>query len=162
MTPINPLSGAAGEAEHDVALPCRRRSCRLRRIPDPIYAAIEAHRAAAIETSAVHALFAAFETELQANGRLQSERRTGEENRRQDELDILRNDAFDAECGFACDILNTSPTTLAGVVALLYVRDHDEKEIGMGFPNDLQAGSFQALLIANLAEDLPELMREAV
>jgi hypothetical protein len=54
--------------------------------PDPIYAAIEAHRAAAIETSAVHALFAAFETELQANGRLQSERRTGEENRRQDEL----------------------------------------------------------------------------
>lgn len=147
---------AAGTAVNVAALVATRPAAAA---SDPILAAIEAHKAAVVASLAVLKRFSAFEDELADNGRLQYEYRNDEEGRRGLALEAERDAAYDAEAEAACAMLNASPTTLAGVVALLtYVRDHDESNHGMGFPDDMMAGTFQAVLIANMADLLPELV----
>jgi hypothetical protein len=109
---------------------------------------------------------------LQACGRLQTASRHEDERQRREEIEAEIDEAHDAEADAACDLLSVTPTTVAGVVALLaHARDYDTD--GMGFPShmidgDWRAGhsaycvedsrSWQYFLISNLVEILPELM----
>jgi hypothetical protein len=139
---------------------------------DPIYAAIEAHKAARETTLAEVARYAELERQLQACGRLETAKRHEDERRRGEEIEADIEEAHEAEADAACDLLSVTPTTIAGVVALLaHARDYDID--GMGFPSHVVDGnwraghsadcvedtrSWQYFLISNLVEVLPELM----
>ena len=124
-----------------------------------------------VEAVAAHARFAALENELADNGRLQYERRTDDETRRGKEIEAARDAAWEAETDAANVLLDTDLTTLAGVVALLvYARDHDAANDGIGWPTDYvdvnsavsERRTWEQSLIVKLAATLPELTREAV
>jgi hypothetical protein len=138
---------------------------------DPIFAAIEADKAARAVTVAAVGRNSEFERELQANGRLREKARRKDERRQEKEIEAAINQATVAEADTACALLNIRPTTLAGVIALLdHARDYDID--GMGWPDrlvdsDWRAGrsakfgdarTWQYHLIAHLAEVLPGLV----
>jgi hypothetical protein len=78
-------------------------------VPDPIYDMIEAHRKAAAEhIKAVRTQFAFEEA-----GSIKGERRKG-----YDHLEAAVDVAWDAMNDAGCDLVNTRPTTLAGILAL--------------------------------------------
>jgi hypothetical protein len=133
---------------------------------DPIFAAIEAHKAAAAGTEAVQRRMGALEDELQAKGRLQTERRLEDERRRGEEIEAALDQAHHDEQAAAYALLNVDPTTLAGVIALLtYATEYDDATYGMGWPNDIEAEdlsntrTWQYFVIANLTDILPKLMQ---
>jgi hypothetical protein len=154
-----------------VVLPLPVSAGASERVPDPIYAAIEAHKAALAVTRAAIGRFGDFERQLQACGRLQTASRHDDERQRGEEIEAEIDEADEAEADAACDLLSVAPTTVAGVVALLtHARDYDTD--GMGFPDhlidgDWRAGyhagcvedtrSWQHYLIDNLIEILPKL-----
>jgi hypothetical protein len=75
---------------------------------DPIYAAIERHRAACeAHREAVRVEFAFEEVGM-----------TGEKLRQYQILQVATSAAFDDMDDVGCDLVNTKPTTLAGIVAL--------------------------------------------
>ena len=138
---------------------------------DPIFAVIEADKAARAVTVAAVGRYSEFERELQANGRLREKARRKDERRQEKEIEAAINQATVAEADTACALLNIRPTTLAGVIALLdHARDYDID--GMGWPDrlvdsDWRAGcsakfgdarTWQYHLIAHLAEVLPGLV----
>ena len=95
--------------------------------------------------------------------------RHDDERGRGEEIEAEIDEAGEAEADAACDLLSVTPTTVAGVIALLvHARDYDTD--GMGFPDQLLDGdwragysadcvedtrSWQYFLIANLIEILP-------
>jgi len=98
---------------------CRRRRCRCKPTTvvtaaavDPIYAAIHAHRQAVAAHDAVTDVRAAF-NDVNMNG----------EKTQLDVLEAAVDDAWDRLDEAGCDLVNSEPTTLAGVVAL-YPRAH--------------------------------------
>jgi hypothetical protein len=158
---------AAGGAALAMALPLPVSAGPSERVPDPILAAIETHKAAQEVARDAVQLQSVFEDGLYANNRLQDHLRLEDERRQGEKIDAAIKQAHDAEVAAACTLLNIDPTTLAGVVTLLaYARDHDDENYGMGWPTDLVAErdetrSWHYFLIANLAEVLPELVRGA-
>lgn len=136
------------------------------RVPDPIYAVIEAHKVAAATALAAVRRNSAFEDELYANERLQTERRLENEHARQEEIDAAIDQAHYAEQVAAYALLDVNPTTMAGVIALLtYAIEHDDREHGMGWPDSISfadesgSRSWEYFLIDNLASILPEIMQ---
>ncbi|WFU13529.1 hypothetical protein [Bradyrhizobium sp. CB3481] len=78
---------------------------------------------------------AALEDELQATGRLQTERRLEDERQRGEEIQEALNEAWHVEQDAPYELLNIDPTTAAGVIALLtYATDFDDAMYGMGWP----------------------------
>lgn len=153
---------AAGGAALGMALPLPVSAGSAERVPDPILAAIETHKAARSVTAAAVDRQIAFEREMQANGRLRESDRLPDERQRGDEIETLVVQAHDAEVDVACTLVNILPTTMAGVMALLrYAVDADVD--GEGWPRGLASddGSkirdWQYFLIANLAEILPDM-----
>ena len=129
---------------------------------DPIFAAIEAHKAACAGLRAACDRIAVFERELQANGRLQRESRPEDERRQGEEIEAALDRAHDAETDAACVLVSGLPTTMAGVMALLrYAIDADKD--GEMWPTELQSddgsktGTWHSFLIADLVDILPEL-----
>jgi hypothetical protein len=87
------------------------------RVPDPIRAAIEAHKAArAVVYSAVSAV-AAIEREITGAGVKLSA--AGGNDARLESCEDALHRAFEAETDAACVLITERPTTMAGVLALL-------------------------------------------
>jgi hypothetical protein len=137
-------------------------------VPDPILAAIEAHKAA----------YAAFENAVRRHGRLEEEL---PRDRRRSSVDVWQERIvetddprwiaserevmaeIDAEADAAAVLVTVRPTTRAGLFALLqHALMHDTD--GTMWPQDLQSDdgasrrTWQYFLIANLVEILPELV----
>ena len=158
------LAQAAGGAALGMALPLPAGASE--RVPDPILAAIEAHKAARAAFEAAVRRHSALERELPAEKRQSSvtvweeDIVTTDDARWIDcERTVIR--CMDAETDAACTLVNILPTTMAGVVALLrYAVDADTD--GEGWPpvietDDGKARSWRHFLLANLADILPEL-----
>jgi len=77
-------------------------------VPDPIYDVIEAHRKAVLEHNDAERIQFAFD----AGGK------TGERREEYDRLVALDNVAWGALTEAGCTLVNTKPTTLAGILAL--------------------------------------------
>jgi hypothetical protein len=127
------------------------------RVPDPILAAIEAHRAAMATLISGLAVQTALEKELPRN------RRRGDETDPRwiaCERDI--NWAWSAVDDAELALLNIRPTTRAGIVALLrYVVEHDTD--GEGWQSELvsddgtKTRNFYHFLVENVAEAMTEI-----
>jgi hypothetical protein len=135
-------------------------------INDPIFAAIEAHKATRTGLTAAVDRHAQFERELQVNGRLETAKRLEDERRQGEEIEAAIDLAYDAETDAACVLVSDLPTTMAGVLALLrYAVDADTD--GEMWPGELlsddgsKTRSWHHFPIANLIEILPELMAGA-
>jgi hypothetical protein len=160
---------AAGGAALGVALPLPLTAESAERVSDPIYAAIESHKAAVAAGEAAHDRYMALEEELHRNGRLRRPDRTKDETRRADEIEEELQCAHRAEGAAAIALLGADVTTLAGLMTLLaYVQKYDDDTYGEGWPDGLYDDSIEGTrcwhhyLVAKLANALPELMRGAV
>lgn len=156
---------AAGGAALGMTLPLPVSAGASERVPDPILAVIETHKAAAAVTVAAHKRYSAFENELADNERLQRDRRHEDETRRGEEIETAAQEAFHFEEVAAYALLDVKPTTMAGVIALLtYSEEHDDANHGMGWPENIgceelnNSRTWQYFLINSLIEILPELM----
>jgi hypothetical protein len=78
-------------------------------VPDPIYDVIEAHRKAALEHNEAERVQYAYDEE----GGIKDERR-----REYNRLMLLTNEAWVTMADAGCTLVNTKPTTLAGILAL--------------------------------------------
>lgn len=135
--------------------------------PDPVFGAIQVHKNAhkSVEIAAhAHSL---LEREIVASGVRMSTAR--EDDPRLTASENAMSAAYDVEADAACDILgNSLPTTMAGVCALLsYAVEADTD--GVGWPEDLcesesvlDRRSWQQILIARLAEILPDILRAGI
>ena len=137
----------------------------LERVADPIYAAIEAHKATVTAGEAAHDRFVALENELQRNGRLRKSDRTKDETRRGEEIEEELQRAYREEGAAAIALLGADITTLAGLMMLLaYVQKYDHDTYGEGWPDGLHDDTIEGTrcwhhyLVARLANVLPELM----
>jgi hypothetical protein len=156
---------AAGGAALGMALPLPVSAGNSQRVPDPILAAIEAHKVAAATSLAAVKRNSVFEDELYAHERLQTERRLEDEHARQEEIDAAIEEAHHAEQVEAYALLDVTPTTMEGVIALLtYACDHDDANDAMGWPEAIGLAdepgsrSWQYFLIQNLTVLLPKLV----
>jgi hypothetical protein len=122
---------------------------------DPIFVAIEAHRAAFVRVIAAVDVEYAFEAAIP---------RTKEIDPRLIESREATSAAWGAEGDAAIELINVRPATMAGVVALLNYAisaDHD----GETWPRELLSDdgktirSWHHFLIQNLTEILPDLLR---
>jgi hypothetical protein len=138
------------------------------RVPDPIYAAIEAHKAACVVVLAALDRFSVFENELQANRRLRKEDRREDERRRGEEIEAALDQAHDAETNAACVLVDNAPTTMAGVLALLAYASAVGTD-GVGWPPELDEDdgdgcaitrSWHFFLVERLVEALPGLVQQ--
>ncbi len=153
---------AAGGAALAMALPLPVSAGDSQRVPDPICAAIEAHKAAVAAGEAAYDRFAALEEELYRNGRLRKPDRTIDETQREDEIEEELRQAHIAQCVVAIALLGADITTLAGLITLLaYVQKHDDDPYGEGWPDDTIEGtrSWHHYLVAKIAHDLPTIVR---
>jgi hypothetical protein len=128
--------------------------------PDPIFAAIEAHKAArAVVYSACDDISAA-EREI-GPGKISEARKSGNAAQLERCEDAL-SAAHDAEVEAACVLVTICPTTLAGVLALLEYANAADTD-GEGWPSHLyeddetstHSRSWHSFLIDRLAEALP-------
>lgn len=142
---------------------------------DPIYAAIEVHKAAVATVRRALDRHTALERELPAAKRRSSVTANGEEIVATDDPRWIASErevfsVFDAETDAACTLVDIIPATMAGVIALLQYANAADAD-GHGFPSDLYADdadaaagksfatrTWQHFLIANLSEALPALV----
>jgi hypothetical protein len=129
--------------------------------PDPIFAAIEAHKAAHKLVESAVDTFAVLEREVQAKGgRFSTEM---DEDPRVAVCEEAVDQAWDVETDAAAELVTIRPTSAAGMLALLkYAIEADTD--GMGWPSELQSDdgelerSWQYFLIKNLGDVLPEIL----
>jgi hypothetical protein len=127
---------------------------------DPIFAAIEAHKAAFARVIAAIDVEQAVEAAIPAGMRLQ----TYKTDERWLESGKAVSGAWDAEGDAAIELVNVHPTTMAGVMALLHYAIAADRD-GEMWPPTLAAddgetvGSWHYLLIRNLTEILPSLLQ---
>jgi hypothetical protein len=138
--------------------------------PDPIFAAIEGHRASALAVRAEVDVHCRLERDLPRDARRSSvttweEKIVETDDRRWIESERAVFAAFKAETDAACTLVNVLPTTLAGVIALLQYAISANPD-GETWPDDLIADesskrswSWYHFLIANLAEALPAMVQ---
>ena len=125
---------------------------------DPIFAAIEVHKAARVRVYAAIDANNLIETQIIGAGkRLRDSKDNPEYVCCENALDV----AHDAETDAACALVNILPTTIAGVIALLSYA-HSSDTDGEGWPElatddgpKARTRSWQFFLIQNLAEILP-------
>jgi len=136
------------------------------RVPDPIFAAIEAHKAACVVVIAAVGRYSVFEHELQANARLRKDARLEDERRQGEEIEAAIDQAWDAVTGAACVLVDEAPTTMAGVLALLAYASAVDTD-GEGWPRELDEDdgegcvitrSWHFYLVERLIETLPGLV----
>lgn len=162
-------AAVAGGAAAGMTIPLPVSAASAVRVPDPILAAIEAHKTAFAALEDVQRQFSAFEDELADNGRLQYERRTDDETRRGREVDAAREHAYNVEGAAAIALLGVEVTTLPGLLALLqHVRSYDDATYCEAWPTHLVMDEeaegtrpWHYYLIANLIRDLPAIMGRA-
>jgi hypothetical protein len=130
---------------------------------DPIFVAIEAHKAAFARVIAAIDVEQAIEAAIPTDMRLQ----VHETDERWLESGKAVDAAWDAEGDAAIELVNVYPTNMAGVMALLNYAISADRD-GEMWPPDLvahdgeSAGSWHNFLIRNLAEILPDILRETV
>jgi hypothetical protein len=128
---------------------------------DPIFAAIEAHRAAhAVVCTAVDTV-SAREVHLREEGKRMGTPERDDDAQLQEHEAILSL-AFRAEDVAACVLVDERPTTMAGVMALLQYAITADID-GEGWPSDLVSDdgderSWQFFLLTSLVEVLPGLV----
>jgi hypothetical protein len=130
--------------------------------PDPIFAALDAHKAARVAVNAVIREVAALEGQLADRGITLSERKSDPQ---LEALEAALEVAFDAENYAACELVGmAAPTTMAGILALLQYANAADVD-GEGWPADLESDdssksrSWHYFLIELLAEVLPDIMK---
>jgi hypothetical protein len=159
------LSNAASVAAVTVAASIARPAAAVALGPDPIFAAIEAHKAASVAVHASVSVHAKLESELPRDKRRSSvdaveEKIVASDDPRwiETERDVMR--SFDTETDAACVLVTVRPTTIAGVLALLQYANAANTD-GEAWPRQLQsddgtkARSWHYFLIEALAEVLP-------
>lgn len=110
---------------------------------DPIFAAIEAHKAATVALDTEIKLHSRLERELPRERRRSSVTAHGEEIVETDDPHWVESEravwrTYEAQDDAACELVSVQATTMAGVIALLqYAADADTD--GMGWPVDLQS-----------------------
>jgi hypothetical protein len=143
----------------------------IARPSDPIFASIEAHKAAHAVVLEAVGRYSQFEREQQAVDRLQTAKRHEDEQRRAEEIEADLEEAYDAETDAACELCDVRPTTMQGLVALLnYALVHDKD--GHSWPTALQSNdgrktrSWHHFLIENalvaITLGLRDLQQEAI
>jgi hypothetical protein len=148
-----PALAAAGPAS---PLVDRLTSGNVSENADPIFAAIEAHKAARVAVSSVVREVATLEGQLADRGVRLSERKSDPQ---LEALEAALGVAFDAEL-----VGMSAPTTMAGVLALLQYANAADID-GEGWPADLasddssKSRSWHYFLIELLAEVLPDIMK---
>jgi hypothetical protein len=133
--------------------------------PDPIFAAIEVHKAACAAMNARVSEHSRLECSLPRDKRKSSvdafeEKIVATDDPRwiESERAVMR--SFDVETDAACVLVTVRPTTIAGVLALLQYANAADKD-GEAWPRELQsddgtkARSWHYFLIEALAEALP-------
>jgi hypothetical protein len=126
-------------------------------IADPIFVAIEAHKAAFAR------VIAAIDVEQAAEAATPIGLRKTDEHYLQAGEAVSA--AWDAEGDAAIELVNVHPTTMAGVMALLdyaISADHDGETWPPVLLDGETSGSWHHFLIQNLTEILPDLLREVV
>ena len=130
---------------------------------DPIFAAIESHKAAVAVLRAAVGVVAVRENELQAERATRGGKPERVEDAKLDECEAALSRAFDAETHAAYALLSRPPATMAGVIALLqYAIDADTD--GEGWPVDVVdedetvTRHWYYFLIGMLADVLPGLV----
>jgi hypothetical protein len=149
---------AAGGAVLGLAIPPA-----LAHADDPIFVAIEAHKAAFARVIAAIDVDQAIEASIPAGMRFQAHK-TDE---RWLESGEAVSAAWDAEGDAAIELLNVHPTTMAGVVALLNYaiaadRDGETWPPELGADDGESVRSWHHFLIRNLTEILPDILRGMV
>ena len=130
---------------------------------DPIFVAIEAHKAAFAHVIAAIDIEQAVEASIPKEMRSQIH----ETDERWLESGKAVSAAWEAEGDAAIELVNVHPTTMAGVVALLEYAISADRD-GETWPRDLLSGdgetggSWHHFLILNLTEILPGLLPEMV
>jgi hypothetical protein len=154
LATVSPALGKAAPASPLVDL-----TAEFRSDADPIFAAIESHKAARAAVNSAVGEVAAMEKQLGGVGRFE---RKG--NNQLEAIEAALEISFNAETEAACELVSTSaPTTIAGVVALLQYATAADTD-GEGWPADLQSDddhrrsrSWHYFLIEMLADVLPDL-----
>ncbi len=158
---------AAGGGALGMALPLPGLAGASERVPDPIYAAIEAHKAARATFEGALRQHSALERELPADKRqtlINAWERTvvPTDDPRWIAAERAIDSLSDAETDAACVLISVLPTTIAGTVALLHYAIEADTD-GVGWPQALESDdgsktrSWGHFLLANLALILPEL-----
>jgi hypothetical protein len=141
----------------------------LPRVPDPILAAIEAHRAVTVELHSVLAVQSGLERTLPRDKRQSSidaweEKIIATDDPRWIECERAVHATFDAETDAAIELLNVRPATMLGLIALLqYVTDADLD--GEAWPRELlsddgtKTRSWHHFFVENLADFLPGMVQ---
>jgi hypothetical protein len=141
----------------------------LPRVPDPILAAIEAHRAITVELHSVLAAHSGLERTLPRDKRQSrvdawEEKIIATDDPRWIKCERAVHATFDAETDAAIELLNVRPATMLGLIALLrYVTAVDRD--GETWPRDLlsddgaKTRSWHHFFIENLADILPGMVQ---
>jgi hypothetical protein len=133
--------------------------------PDPIFAAIEAHKAACRAMNSEVSVHSELERSLPREKRKSSVDAFEEKIVTTDDPRWIENEravmqSFDAETDAACVLVTVRPTTIAGVLALLQYANAADTD-GEAWPRELQSDdgsksrSWHYFLIEALAEALP-------
>jgi hypothetical protein len=159
---------AAGSAALGMALPLPAPAATPQGVPDPILAAIEAHKAAFADVIKILDRHTALERELpvekcRSYATLESEVIQTDDDPRWIECERAVIRAWLAEGEAAIELVNIRPTTLVGLTALLQhavVADPDGETWPRGLISDdgKRTRSWHHFLIENVAAVLPELV----
>lgn len=136
--------------------------------PDPILAAIEAHRAVTVQLRAAIGTHSDLEQALPRDNRQSridawDEKIVATDDPRWIDSEREVHATFDAETAAACELVNVLPTTAAGLLTLLEYAIAADSD-GEMWPCELQSDDgkrtrpWHHFLIANVAEVLPGLM----
>jgi len=149
-------SVAAGSAVLAVGASIPAPAQALQRVPDPVFAAIEAHKAARVVMCAAVDAVGVRENELKADGK----RIRDPDDAKLEECKATLSRAFDAESDAALVLVSEPPTTMAGIMALLQYAIAADTD-GEGWPVDLVSDDdtktchWYYFLIASVMEALP-------
>jgi hypothetical protein len=138
------LSNAASVAAVTVAASIiRPAAAAVALSPDPIFAAIEAHKAACVTTRKALDLHSALDQELPVEKCLSSVTAFGEtivatDDPRWIECERAMTRCHDDETDAACTLVSIVPTTMAGVVALLQYANAADTD-GLAWPPELES-----------------------
>jgi hypothetical protein len=132
---------------------------------DPIFAAIETHKAAVVAVESQVSVHSELERSLPREKRESSvdafeEKIVATDDPRWIECERAVIRSFDAETDAACALLDVRPTTIAGVLALLHYANTADVD-GEAWPRELESDdgdktrSWHYFLIDSLAEVLP-------
>ena len=162
-------SVSAGSAMLAMAPTISAPAIASQRVPDPILAAIEAHRAVTVEMYSVLAVQSGLERTLPRDKRQSridacEEKITATDDPRWIECERAVHATFDAETDAAIELLTVRPTTALGLIALLQYATAADRD-GETWPSELlsddgtKTRSWHHFLIENVADVLPGMVQ---